>query len=531
MVTAGEYNIISGRINDLAWDGDSQRIIAVGDGKQRFGHCFTADSGNSVGEISGHSGPVNSVSIRQQRPLRAATGSDDSTTVFYHGAPFKFNTSLRGQHSNFINGIAFSPDGGTLASVGADKKVWLYDGKSGEPKAQLGAGEHKGSIFAVSWASDSKKFVTASADQTVKVWDAEAGKVLQTWSIGENASPSISHQQVGVVWPSGRQDGLLICLGLGGDLTYLVDGSQRPARVIHGHQKNITAAGVSHGSPEQGETFWTGSYDGRVCHWDLGTGSATVVDGECHTNQVVGFAELSNSEERLYSAGWDDSLRLIDGLTKKFTDKIAKLTSQPIAIARLNETTFTLITAASLQIYDKKAEKICETQLNTTLNSLAAGTNHQGVASVAVGGEDHVVRVFTVQSGWSSLKLESEMSDSTAPITALAFSPNKEYLAAGNSSGKILVYDTRSFKLAVDRWSAHTARVTSIAWNQESNHAVSGGLDTNLFLWSVKSPGKRIKIATAHKDGVNCVVWTAERNRIISVGADAAVKVWRAQLS
>lgn len=95
--TKGEYSIISGRINDLAWDGDSQRIIAVGDGKEKFGHCITADSGNTVGEISGHSSQINSVSIRQQRPLRAATGSDDTSLAFFHGAPFKFNTSLRGE--------------------------------------------------------------------------------------------------------------------------------------------------------------------------------------------------------------------------------------------------------------------------------------------------------------------------------------------------------------------------------------------------------------------------------------------------
>jgi hypothetical protein len=94
----GDYHIISGRINDLAWDGDSQRIIAVGDGRERFGHCITADSGNSVGEISGHSSIINSVSIRQQRPLRAATGADDSSMVFLHGAPFKFNSKIAGVH-------------------------------------------------------------------------------------------------------------------------------------------------------------------------------------------------------------------------------------------------------------------------------------------------------------------------------------------------------------------------------------------------------------------------------------------------
>ncbi len=35
--TRGEYAIISGRISDIAWDGDSQRIIGVGDGKGSYG--------------------------------------------------------------------------------------------------------------------------------------------------------------------------------------------------------------------------------------------------------------------------------------------------------------------------------------------------------------------------------------------------------------------------------------------------------------------------------------------------------------
>ena len=131
--------------------------FAVGDGKERFGHCITADSGNSVGEISGHSQQINSVSIRQQRPLRAVTGSDDSSLVFYHGAPFKFNTSLREQHNRFVFGTAFSPDGSLFASVGADKRIWLYDGKTGEAKGQIGEGVHTGSIFGISWAKDSKK--------------------------------------------------------------------------------------------------------------------------------------------------------------------------------------------------------------------------------------------------------------------------------------------------------------------------------------------------------------------------------------
>jgi WD repeat-containing protein 1 (actin-interacting protein 1) len=51
MALKSETKVLSGRINDIAWDGESQRIIAVGDGKERFGHAFTYDSGNTVGEV------------------------------------------------------------------------------------------------------------------------------------------------------------------------------------------------------------------------------------------------------------------------------------------------------------------------------------------------------------------------------------------------------------------------------------------------------------------------------------------------
>src|SRR5699024_1333469 len=108
----------------------------------------------------------------------------------------------------------FSPDGSTLVSVGADRRIWLYDGKTGEAKGQIGEGEHKGSIFGVSWSKDSRKFATASADKTVKIWDIEAGKVAQSWTLGGEGGTNVQDQQVGITWPAGRNDNLLISLSL-----------------------------------------------------------------------------------------------------------------------------------------------------------------------------------------------------------------------------------------------------------------------------------------------------------------------------
>jgi WD40 repeat protein len=519
--TKGEYHIIAGRINDIAWDGDSQRIIAVGDGKERFGHCITADSGNSVGEISGHSSQINCVSIRQQRPLRAATGSDDMSLCFFHGAPFKFNTSLRGKHDKFIYGTQFSPDGNAIVSVGSDRRIWLYDGKTGEAQRQIGEGEHKGSIFGVSWAKDSKKLVTCSGDQTVKIWDAEAGKCTQSWRMGEEGTVSVQDQQVGVTWPGGRSDGLVISVDLEGNLNYFQEGNAKPTRVVRGHQKAITAAGCL---PES-KTLFTGSYEGRARSWDLSSGAASDIDGEMHSNYVSGIA-ASPEDGRIYSVGWDDTLRTIDASQNSFTGNAIKTDGQPkgVAVATVGGKLHTLVaTANGITIYSDGSE-VGKQKLPAPPTCVAASGE-----TVAVGADDKKVRLFKASSA-ASFDSMTELQEPTHPISTLAFSPDGSHLAVGLSSGKIFVYSNSSgsWTLETNRWSAHTARVTCVAWSPDGKKAVSGALDTSVFVWSLADPGKRVKALNAHKEGVGGVVWVEER-KVVSCGADAAVKVWKVE--
>ncbi|ORY01039.1 WD40-repeat-containing domain protein [Clohesyomyces aquaticus] len=512
--TKGEYHIIAGRINDLAWDGDSQRIIAVGDGKERFGHCITADSGNTVGEISGHSSQINCVSIRQQRPLRAATGSDDTSLVFYHGAPFKFNTSLRGQHNRFVFGTAFAPDGSVFASVGADKRIWIYDGRTGEAKGQIGEGVHTGSIFGISWAKDSKKFVTASADQTVRIWDPEAGRAIQTWRMGDEGIPSIPDQQMGVVWPSGRSDGLVISVDLEGNLNYLVDGTPKPTRVIRGHQKNVTAAEIS------GSTFFTGSYEGRVLAWDVPKGLADKVEGDAHSNYVAGIAaSLSNGEAEVFSVAWDDTLRSISVPSKIFTGAASSLGFQPKGIA--TSSGVVLVVSSDAIVVYSNGKKAGSSPVKYGPTCIAASGS-----TVAVGGDDKLVHIFTL-SGTELKETGTELRRATSPISALAFSHTGKKLAVGASNGKIYAFDASAdWKLITDRWSAHTARITCLAWDESGDFATSGSLDTNVMVWSVQDPGKRIKALNAHKDGVTGVAWE-KAGKVLSTGGDASVKVWK----
>ena len=89
---------------------------------KRFGHVFSADAGNSVGEISGMTKAINSVDFKSTRPFRAITGSEDNAVSFFEGPPFKWKTTMS-EHEKFVHVVRYSPDGEKFASGAADGRV------------------------------------------------------------------------------------------------------------------------------------------------------------------------------------------------------------------------------------------------------------------------------------------------------------------------------------------------------------------------------------------------------------------------
>jgi hypothetical protein len=161
----------------------------------------------------------------------------------------------------------------------------------------------------------------------------------------EEGVASISDQQVGVVWPAGRSDGLAVSVELEGNLNCLVEGSQKPTRVVRGHQKNITAVGIS------GSTFATGSYEGLVLACDLSTGHADKVEGAAHSNYVTETARTkSTSEAELYSVSWDDTLRSISVPNRIFIGQASELGSHPKGVSATTSVVLVL-TSGAINVY------------------------------------------------------------------------------------------------------------------------------------------------------------------------------------
>ncbi|KAG3229892.1 WD40 repeat-like protein [Suillus brevipes Sb2] len=518
----GEYKVISGKINDLAWDGESKRIIAVGDGREKFGHAFLADSGSSTGQISGHSKVINAVSIRCQRPFRAATASDDNSIVFHQGVPFKYDKTIR-THTKFVQDVQFGPSGDHFASVGSDSKIFLYDGKTGETITELTDSPHKGTIMSCSWSPDSKSFFTTSLDCTVKLWDIEARKSLQVWTVGSG----VSNQQVGGVW-SGIND--LVSLSMSGDLNVFDPRTgDKPTRILQAPQKAITAA-----SPTSSSTFFAGSADGRVLSIDTNSTSPSdavqLVGGTLHTSLVSGMATATSG--KVFTTGYDDQIREIEGST--YTPASIPSLSQPKSVAVASDETVFVAGITSVEAI-RNNQRLFELKPSYAPSVVGAG----GLV-VAVGGEDKRVHVHT----WNGNTLTETrvLPESEGTITALAVSSDGALIVQGNSAGKIALYHSQTGEPILTRWDWHTARISSLAFfpalSSPPTHVVSGSLDTNLYVWSLENISKRVLVKGAGPGGVNCVIWLGDAHvtdgkktgRILSAGADGCMRVWEVEL-
>ncbi|KAB5592203.1 Actin-interacting protein 1 [Ceratobasidium theobromae] len=505
-VLKNEKKAISGKINDLAWDADSQRIIAVGDGKEKFGVAFNSDSGNSVGEITGHSKVLNATSIRHKRPFRAVTAGDDNVIVFYTGVkimncavlatyahagvPFKYNTSIS-THTRFVQDVKFSPSGELFASVGSDMKAFLYNGETGETLGEL-TGAHKDGLFL------EPRFYKLAHLLYGSHRDVETRQAVTTWNVGT----AIEHQQLGNTW-AGTDN--LVSLSLSGALNVFDkrDGS-KPSR---GPVQPISSLA----SPSSG-TFLAGSNDGRVTAFTIADG-AQPITGDSHQARIVALAQ---SGTNIYSAGLDDTVRTIDIVSNKFLPAPTPTGGQPKGIAVSGSTVFIASTNGVLVTENGKDKY--KLPVNSTATAIAA---HGKI--VAVGSEDKTTTLYEWDG--SGLRELGKLASNKGEITAIAFSPDGVLVAVADSAGKIYVYDVAQRQETISSWVFHSGRVYSLAWMADGKYCASGSLDTHIYVYSVDTPRKNLAIKNAHANGVTGVAWV-EEGVLVSSGADGCLKTW-----
>lgn len=195
-----------------------------------------------------HAPPGREIAFSPNGGLVASSGADGVVTL----RRVPDGTLVRTlEHEGGATALAFSPDGGSLATVGYDGtlRIWTLGSLAG-PRAFAG---HRGTIWTVAWSPDGQRIASGGEDSTVRIWRAEDGA---------------------------------------------------PLRTLRGHARNVWSVDFS----PDGRLLASGSFDHLVKLWDVETG--TLVRTLSGSGEAVVHLAFSPDGATLATAGDDDMARL-----------------------------------------------------------------------------------------------------------------------------------------------------------------------------------------------------------------------------
>jgi WD40 repeat protein len=226
------------------------------------------------------------------------SASDDDIPPYNMPLPNKVLHILR-RHEDWVNSVAFNPDGRILASASEDRTIKLLDVTTGEELRTLKKGwwqkGHLAPVRTVAFSPDGRILASGSDDNTIKLWNVRTGKLIR----------NLQEKGFGVNSIAFSPDGRTLATGTDSSTITLWDvktGSK--SRTLKGHQGEIKSVAFS----PDGQTLASGSVDKTIKLWEFSTGIPL------HTLKwhfdAVNYIAFSPDGRKLASASNDKTIKL-----------------------------------------------------------------------------------------------------------------------------------------------------------------------------------------------------------------------------
>ena len=345
------------------------------------------------------------------------------------------DTFLAG-HTDYVNSVAFSPDGTTLASGSRDATVKLWDVATGTLKATLEG--HTGSVRNVAFSPDGNTIASGAGDYiyrdgvrdaTIKLWDVATGTLKATLAGHTGPVNSVAFSP----------DGNTIASGSSGSFYY--------------------------NPPAHGDFTIT---RGTIKLWDVATGTLKTTLGR--------FRWMAESVDT--HSGVGRSYRTIYDVTFSPDAKTIASTHRDYRIVSHGDTHWNATRAAteSLGVF-LRAQLAVDAHGSMPFRSRMIDDDH-----VTETYRD-VINLWDVASGAIKATLEGH----TGSVNSVAFSPDGNTIASGSSDDTVKLWDvSRPFQPRVPKatLSNHGNWVSSVAFSPDGTRLASSCSDGVVRLWN-----------------------------------------------
>ncbi|KAI3334678.1 WD40-repeat-containing domain protein [Ustulina deusta] len=411
------------------------------------------------------------------------------------------------EDNSWVNAIAFSPDGKTLASASVLGTIRLWDAVTGTRRQTLG--KHSSAVDAVAFSPDGKALASGLRDGIIQLWDVATSVCRQTLEGHTTSVTAVVFSRDGKTLASASDDNTV-------QLWDTATGVRR--QTFQGHSRSVNAIAFS----PDGKTLASASEDMTIQLWDTVTGvSRRTLEG-VDKFKTVAFSPNGNTLASGFLSSW--MIQLWDIATGVCRQTLEGHTEgvNAVVFSPDGKTLASVSNDQTVRLWDITATPPNSRTFEGHIHSVYSAAFSPDGKILASASSDKTVRLWDITA---ILPKSKTVEGHSGWITMLRFSPDGKMLASAADDKIVRLWDTTATSPSNKTLGEYTGVIQATAFSPDGKMFALASTDRIVWLWDMTATSPSSKTLGEGPRGVNTIKFSPD-GKFLQLTADKSVWYW-----